>query len=93
MNPYGNGYELHIWRSVYHNGQFSHNLARTEIVHAWTEKQAVAIAQLAGEELTRVNDSLVVRASEEYVYCVRYLGRVVYEYVVKYKHEEEVSDD
>jgi len=88
MDPHGNGYKLSIWRSIYHNGQFSHNLTRKEVIHAWSEQQARALTQLADEELTRVSDLLVVRAGEEYIYCIRCLGRVVYKYVVEYVEEE-----
>lgn len=81
------GYQFDIWRAIYHNGVFSHNSTRYETVHATNENEAREMLELK-PECSFTHPGLRVDGSEEYIYSVRYLGRVTYETRVVYKKEE-----
>lgn len=70
-----NVYEIDIWRSIKHNGEFSHTATRFELVHALNEERArrkitLAKARIWGKEPT------VVETSDEFIYSIRKSGAV-----------------
>ena len=88
MSSYqGNGYEVHIWATVLHNGKFSHTATRQKIVHASTEEAVrMAVTIKPGYE-QEVHDGFILTVGREYIYSVTYLGRP--EYVVRYVKDDE----
>jgi len=80
------GYKVYIWRTVNHNGEFSHHNEDIQIIHAKNEREARAkIRELKPAEHHELVNGLVIDTSEEFVYSVEYLGRVrrrtVYDYI------------
>ena len=63
-------YEFIIWRPVLHNGKFSHNVIRREVLPAPSEEAHPAV-RLKGREETIVTENLTVIAEPEYVKSVR----------------------
>ena len=70
-----NVYEAHIWRSVYHSGQFSHTATRTQLIHALNEGRAKQKIVLAPEKVMGIEPH-TVKASAEVIYALRKVGTV-----------------
>jgi len=70
-----NVYEVDIWCSVKHSGEFSHTSLRHQLVHALNEERAkkrvtLALARTMGSE------PHLIEASAEFIYCIRKTGTV-----------------
>ncbi len=78
-----NVYEVEIWCSVWHNCEFSHNVARTDVIHALNEERALKKVTLVEGKVQYV-DTLELRTSNEFIYNVKKTGtvtkRLYYEY-------------
>ena len=70
-----NAYEISIWRGVKHNGEFSHNIQRTELIHARNEIEARHKVTLAQGYLQNIT-SLQIEVSGEFIYSCRKIGTV-----------------
>ncbi len=70
-----NVYEIDIWRSVKHNGEFSHTVQRKEIIHALNEERAKKRITLA-ESKTWDSDGLKTEVSSEFIYRIAKTGTV-----------------
>ena len=71
-----NTYEIDIWRSVYHDGKYSHTATRVELIHALNENRAKAKITLAPEKTYNSGPSHTVMASKEVIYSIRKTGTV-----------------
>ena len=71
-----NVYELAIWRSVKHDGVFSHNGTRLEVIHALNEERARKKITLAPEKKYGTGGQHTIEVSGEFVYSVRRTGTV-----------------
>ena len=70
-----NVYDIDIWRSVYHNDEFSHTAIRYQLVHALNEERARRKVILAeGKTLGPLGWGL--RVSDEVIYSIRKAGTV-----------------
>lgn len=70
-----NVYEAHIWCRVKHNGEFSHNGQRFELIHALNEERArkqivLADSKTWGEGTQRVD------IASEFIYSIEKTGTV-----------------
>ena len=72
---YMNVYGIDIWRSVKHNGKFSHTVTRFELVHALNEERAKKKITLA-KGCTWGKEPTVVETSDEFIYAIRKSGVV-----------------
>jgi len=70
-----NVYEFDIWRSVKHNGEFSHNVPRTQLVHALNEAKARERIILA-QGKAWANGLTTIETSSEFIYSTRKTGTV-----------------
>jgi len=70
-----NVYEIRIWRTIKHGGEFSHTATRLEIVHALNEERALKKITLASARHW-YEEFRLVEASEEYVYSINRTGTV-----------------
>lgn len=68
------GFRFYIWRSLYHDGTFIHNIERIQTVRAKNEQEARKQVILEPEE-TSYLPLLVVFTGNEYIYSVQNLGR------------------
>ena len=70
-----NAYRISVWRSVRHNGKFSHTVIREELIHARNETEARGKIALAP---TRewASGTLTIVASSEFIYSARKIGTV-----------------
>lgn len=73
-----NAYEICIWKSVKHNGKFSHNIERRQLVHTRNEKEAGLKVEL---EPSKIHDmtkagGILIEVSQEYIYEVVKIGTV-----------------
>jgi hypothetical protein len=73
-----NAYEIDIWRSVKHNGEFVVNDPRTEVVHARNETEAKSKIKLA-EKKTHQSADLLIDVSAEFIYGCHKIGTVTIE--------------
>jgi len=69
-----NVYEVDIWRSVRHNGNFSHNAIRYALVHALNEERAKKKIKL--DKARTWGDKIQIEASDEFIYGIRKTGTV-----------------
>ena len=69
-----NVYEVDIWRSVTHNGKFSHNATRQQLVHALNEERARGKVLLA--KAKDWESGMKIEASEEVIYSIKKTGTV-----------------
>ena len=78
-----NVYEVDIWRSVYHSGEFSHNATRIILVHALNEERAIRKIEL-DKGKTMGQEPHIIKASDETIYSIKRTGtvtkQVYYEY-------------
>ena len=72
-----NVYEISIWRGVKHNGEFSHNVQRMELIHARNEAEARGKVTLTPSKTYESNSSLKIEASAETIYSCRKTGTVL----------------
>ena len=70
-----NAFEIELWVGVRHNGKFSHNVIRTELIHARNEQEARGKIMLKGGT-TYVTGTLKIEASTEYLYSCKKIGTV-----------------
>jgi len=85
-----NVYEVDIWKSVKHNGIFSHNIQRKLVIHAVNEQKARSktLRTLASSSTQHsvgtVTNGLTIEVSPEYIYGIQKTGTVIkrmyYEY-------------
>jgi len=71
-----NTYEMDIWSTVKHNGEFSHTATRVQFVHALNEERARKKVKLAGER-TINSGAIPITASSETIYAIRKTGTVL----------------
>jgi len=71
-----NVYEIDIWRSVKHNGTFSHTVHRVELIHALNEERAKKKITLR-EGKTQEAGTLTIEVSSETIYAIRKTGTVL----------------
>jgi hypothetical protein len=73
-----NAYEIDIWRGVKHNGVFSHNDVRVELVHARNEEEAREKITLREGYIHNSFGAcdLVIEVSSETIYSCRKIGTV-----------------
>ena len=80
-----NVYEIDIWKSVKHNGVFSHNILRKVVIHSVNEEKArsKALLMLASSSTNKLPD-LLIEVSPENIYGIQKTGTVIkrmyYEY-------------
>lgn len=74
-----NVYEIDIWRSVYHNGKYSHTATRVELIHALNEERAKKKIALEPEKVyaSEHTHGLSVKVSAEFIYRIKKTGTVV----------------
>ena len=70
-----NVYELDIWRTVKHNGSYSHTATRVELIHALNEERAKKKITLAKGKTQEVG-TLTLEVSSETIYTIRKTGTV-----------------
>ena len=73
-----NAYEIDLWRSVKHNGEFVTNLQRRIIVHARNEKEAKTKVTLKESTVNKL-PGLTIEASRESIYRTTLIGTVTIE--------------
>jgi len=71
-----NVYVFDIWRSVKHNGGFSHTVTRREIIHALNEERAKKKITLA-EAKTYTFGETINEVSGEFIYRIEKEGTVI----------------
>ncbi len=70
-----NAYEFRIWKSVKHNDKFSHNLERTQLIHARNETEATNKITLEKGNTHKLQN-LIITVSDEYIYSTIKIGTV-----------------
>ena len=70
-----NVYEVDIWRSVNHNGKFSHTVQRFEVIHALNEELAKKKITL-DKAKSYGKEPLIVDVTSEYIYRIKKAGTV-----------------
>ena len=80
-----NAYEISIWRSVKHNGQFVVNNQRLELVHARNKQEAESKVTLA-KPSTKTYQSLTIDVSAEVIYSTTKIGTVKIERFYTYSN-------
>ena len=70
-----NAYRISVWKSVTHNGEFSHNLAREELIHARNAAEAEGKIILAPAALHGMH-GLSIGVSSEIIYSTEKIGTV-----------------
>ena len=71
-----NAYEVDVWRGVQHNGKFSHNDSRVELIHARNEEEARKKITLREGHVDGLTSGLNINVSSESIYSVRKIGTV-----------------
>ena len=71
-----NVYEITIWRSCKHDGVFSHNASRLELVHALNEERARKKITLSTARKYEADGQYTIETSGEFIYSVRKTGTV-----------------
>ena len=77
------GFEFHIRRRIYHNGELKHTVTRRKVIEAEWLYLAERRVHLAPEKETEVHEDLTIRVTEETIASVRKLGRVEYRKVYR----------
>lgn len=71
-----NAFRISVWKSVTHNGKFSHTIAREELIHARNEAEALCKITLAPASKSPVGSTLNIDVSSEVIYSAKKIGTV-----------------
>lgn len=72
------GFKIHVWNTVYHNDEFSHNITKEWTIVAENEQEARRVAEemlQKGETTEVLSWGLTIRTSGEWIYRIDNIGR------------------